>query len=208
MLDFFLTKGLTDQECGQVEKLLDIPVLYKKGDLIYDEENYKAAIGVVKSGALTVKTTQGESVIIRSLKAGETFGVSAVFGEENGFVSKIYAETDSEILFLSEETLKQIFVKFPTTVENYIRLLSKKIRFLNSKISLLSVKSAEQRVYEFLCSNCNEKGIAAFQNMSKLSERLGIGRSSLYRCLDELEKQNLIEKNGKEFKVIDYEKSF
>lgn len=208
MLDFFLTKDLSEEECKLIEEMVSAPVFYKKGQLVYDEENYKRAIGVVKSGALTVKTNQGENVIIRSLKSGETFGVSAVFGEENRFVSKIYAEKDSEILFLSEETLKQIFVKFPVTVENYIRLLSKKIRFLNSKISLLSVKNAEQRVYEFLCSSSDEKGIAHFQNMTKLSERLGIGRSSLYRCLDELEKQNLIEKNGKEFKVIDYEKSF
>ncbi len=207
MLDFFLTKGLTEDECIEAQKMLGEPVFYKKGSLIYDEENYKAAIGVVKTGTLTVKTNQGENVIIRSLNAGETFGVSAVFGEENGFVSKIYAEKDSEIFFLNEETLKEFFAKFPVTVENYICLLSKKIRFLNSKIALLSVKSAEQRVYESLCSAANEKGIARFQNMTKLSERLGIGRSSLYRCLDELTKQNLIEKNGKEIKVIDYEKN-
>ena len=208
MLDFFLTNGLSVEERSQVEKMLSAPVFFKKGELIYDEENYKRAIGVVKSGSLTVKTNQGENVIIRNLKTRETFGVSAVFGEESSFVSKIYAEKDSEIFFLSEETLRQIFAKFPIAVENYIRLLSKKIRFLNSKIALLSVKSAEQRVYEFLCSNCDEKGIALFQNMKNVSERLGIGRSSLYRCLDELTKQNLIIKNGKEFKVIDYEKIF
>ena len=123
------------------------------------------------------------------------------------FVSRIYAEKDSEILFLGEELLKEIFGRFPKTAENYIRLLSSKIEFLNKKIRLLSCKTAQQEVYEFLASNCDENGVVASQNMSALSSSLGIGRSSLYRCIEQLEKQNLITKNGKEIKVIYYEKN-
>ncbi len=208
MLDFFLTNGLTNEEKGQISKMLGEPVFYKKGVLVYGEGNYKPAIGVVISGLLCVKTAGDTDVTLRFLKIGETFGVSAVFSESSEeFVSRIYAEKDSEILFLDEELLKEIFSRFPKTAENYIRLLSSKIEFLNKKIRLLSCKTAQQEVYEFLTANCDENGVVASQNMSALSHSLGIGRSSLYRCLEQLEKQNLITKNGKEIKVIYYEKN-
>ena len=208
MLDFFLTNGLTNEEKGQISKMLGEPALYKKGELVYGEGNYKPAIGIVVSGKLCVKTAGDTDVTLRSLNVGETFGVSAVFSKNSEeFVSRIYAEKDSEILFLGEELLKEIFGRFPKTAENYIRLLSSKIEFLNKKIRLLSCKTAQQEVYEFLTSNCDENGVVASQNMSALSSSLGIGRSSLYRCLEQLEKQNLITKNGKEIKVIYYEKN-
>ena len=187
MLDFFLTNGLTNDEKGQISKMLGEPALYKKGELVYGEGNYKPAIGIVVSGKLCVKTAGDTDVTLRSLNVGETFGVSAVFSKNSEeFVSRIYAEKDSEILFLGEELLKEIFGRFPKTAENYIRLLSSKI--------------------EFLTSNCDENGVVASQNMSALSSSLGIGRSSLYRCIEQLEKQNLITKNGKEIKVIYYDK--
>ncbi len=208
MVDFFLTQGLDCEEKRQIEKLLGEPIFYKKGQLIYSEENFSAAVGVVVSGLLLVKTAEGSDVTMRTLRAGETFGVSAVFSEKGEeFVSRIYAEKDSTIVFLTEELLKKIFKAFPKTVENYIRLLSQKIKFLNQKIKLLSCKTAQQAVYEFLTDNCDENGIVASQNMSALSHSLGIGRSSLYRCLEQLEEQNLIAKNGKEIKVIYYEKN-
>lgn len=208
MLDFFLTQNLTNEEKEQISKMLGEPALYKKGELVYGEGNYKPAIGIVVSGKLCVKTAGDTDVTLRSLNVGETFGVSAVFSKNSEeFVSRIYAEKDSEILFLGEELLKEIFGRFPKTAENYIRLLSSKIEFLNKKIRLLSCKTAQQEVYEFLTSNCNENGVVASQNMSALSSSLGIGRSSLYRCIEQLEKQNLITKNGKEIKVIYYEKN-
>lgn len=208
MLDFFLTQNLTNEEKEQISKMLGEPALYKKGELVYGEGNYKPAIGIVVSGKLCVKTAGDTDVTLRSLNVGETFGVSAVFSKNSEeFVSRIYAEKDSEILFLGEELLKEIFGRFPKTAENYIRLLSSKIEFLNKKIRLLSCKTAQQEVYEFLTSNCDENGVVASQNMSALSSSLGIGRSSLYRCIEQLEKQNLITKNGKEIKVIYYEKN-
>ena len=208
MIDFFLTQGLKDDEKGQIDKMLESPMLYKKGSLIYNEETHNAAIGVVVSGCLSVKTARESDVIIRSLKKGETFGVSAVFGDgSEGFISRIYAEKDSEVVFVTEELLREIFKKFPLTVENYIRLLSGKIKYLNRKIKLLSCKTTQQAVYEIISSNCDENGVAVFENMTGLSHSLGIGRSSLYRCLEQLEEQNLIKKNGKEIKVIDYEKN-
>ena len=208
MLDFFLTQNLTNEEKEQISKMLGEPALYKKGELVYGEGNYKPAIGIVVSGKLCVKTAGDTDVTLRSLNVGETFGVSAVFSKNSEeFVSRIYAEKDSEILFLGEELLKEIFGRLPKTAENYIRLLSSKIEFLNKKIRLLSCKTAQQEVYEFLTSNCDENGVVASQNMSALSSSLGIGRSSLYRCIEQLEKQNLITKNGKEIKVIYYEKN-
>ena len=207
MQDFFLTRGLDKNQMADIKKLMPPPRVFEKGELIYSEEHFLKAIGVITKGSVTVKTADNGTTILRTLCARETFGASAVYSSQERFVSKITAATQCEIVFLDEDTLSKIFLKFPSTVKNYIELLSDKIRFLNQKIGILSAKSTPQRVYEYLLTVCNEEGNAVLPNMTCVCKTLGIGRSSLYRSFDILSEKGLIEKRENKVKVISYEKN-
>lgn len=207
MQDFFLTKGLSTEEKAGVQQLMPKPEAFKKGELIYGEEDFLKAVGVIVKGSVTVKTANEGTVVMRTLGVGETFGVSAVFSGEERFVSNITAAQDCEIIFLGEAILLQLFEQYPKTVTGYIGLLSSKIRFLNRKIGLLSAKSVTKRVYDYLLTLCNEESVAVLPKMTAVCKTLGIGRSSLYRSLDLLSEKGLIEKHENKVKVIDYEKN-
>ena len=85
----------------------------------------------------------------------------------------------------------------------YIAFLSGRVRFLNEKIALFTEDSARQRVYRWLCANCGEKGsLPKGLSMTKLAAGLSMGRTSLYRALEELENAGLIVRDGKRIEVI------
>ena len=107
-----------------------------------------------------------------------------------------------------EEILKYIFEKYPKTSLNYITFLTEKVRFLNKKLNLLSCQSAEETVYSYLSNISDSEGDAKIPvSMTLLSKMLGLGRATLYRCFDALEKEGKITRENNSIKVIKNEKN-
>ena len=164
---------------------------FEKNECIYECNNFSKALGVLLNGK--AKAVSGE-VALTEFLAGSVFGAAAVFANSDTYVSKIVAKSDCEVLFISEEKLKELFKDFPQTAINYISFLSSNICYLNEKISLFTADSVESKLYAYLSNNCSDEKI----NMSKLSNTLGIGRTSLYRAFANLEQKNIIvRKDGK-----------
>ena len=109
---------------------------------------------------------------------------------------------------ITEEKLTEFFVSCPKTAVNYITFLSDRIRFLNDRLSVLSCPSAEDTVLAYLTSVSDFNGYAEIPvNMTLLSRMLGVGRASLYRSLDSLQKSGHIIRENNIIKVIKNEKT-
>lgn len=132
----------------------------------------------------------------RSFVKGDVFGAAALFGNEDSYISRIIAKSELQIQFIDEDILKGIFKKYPDTAVNYIEFLSQRVRFLNRRINLFAQKSAAAKLYQFLSENADENNTYIADNMSKLAALTSIGRTSLYRAIDELTEAKMIEKCG------------
>lgn len=140
---------------------------------------------------------------MKEFNKGSVFGVAAIFGNEEPYISTIIAKTDMKILFISEELLREIFLTSPITAVNYISFLSHRVRFLNKKLNIISCSSAEDTVYKYLCGIKDSKNIVKIPvNMTLLSKMLGIGRATLYRSFDTLEQNGRITRENNIIKVI------
>ncbi|MBQ6847958.1 MAG: Crp/Fnr family transcriptional regulator [Clostridia bacterium] len=198
--DLFLLNNLSDNEKEQIISLLDKPFFFKKGKVIYSRNNFKKALGYIVSGKASAVN---DSLFKKSFEKGNVFGAAAVFGSDNCYVSKIVAESDCEVLFISEETLKKIFNLYPVTTVNYIMFLSNKIRFLNLKLNMISCTNAEDTVYKYLIENMNSEKIVNLPvSMTTLARMLNIGRATLYRSFDSLEYSGKIKRKKNNIKVI------
>ena len=143
-----------------------------------------------------------DQAVLAAFGPGGTFGAAALFGGR-GYVSRVRAVTECAVLFLPEALLRQWFGRWPGMAAAYIAFLSGRVRFLNEKIALFTEDSARQRVYRWLCANCGEKGsLPKGLSMTKLAAGLSMGRTSLYRALEELENAGLIVRDGKRIEVI------
>lgn len=192
-MDEMMVEGIvSDDRCFQKS--------FEKGQIIFDEENYVPCLGIVLSGGVKIEKLTGGSrrVKLSQLAPGGCFGAAAMFQSIKRYPTKITAVEKTEILFLPEEVLLWFMQRSPVLMENYIRFLSQRIRFLNTKIATLSVGNAQQRLAMYLLEQ-GEVNVT----MSELSQTLNIGRATLYRCLDALEQQRLICRDNRAVKVMD-----
>lgn len=183
-------------------KGLDLPeeVCYEKGEVIYGRNNYERALGVLLSGK--AEAVARERSALNTFRTGDAFGAAALFGGAE-YVSFIRAASDCRVQYIPEETLRQLFRDYPRTAMNYITFLSDKLRFLNGKIATYTSASVEGRLYYWLRNNCDEAGhLPSGMTMTKLARMLNIGRTSLYRAMEDLEKKFLLERQDGEVTLL------
>ncbi len=192
--DLFLLNGLRENERQQVCARLTETDDFERGEIIYDEAHFRNAIGVFLAG----KGYAGDgSATKASFTEGDVFGAAALFGAGECYVSRIVAKTACRILFIPEESLRTIMEKYPVCAVNYITFLSQKIRYLNGKIAQYTADGASARLYRLLCDRADADGCVSAVNVSLLARLTGLGRTSIYRAMTELEANGLIERQNK-----------
>lgn len=200
-MNCILFEGLVADELEALRGQLDAPVRIDHGSEMYR----CACIGIIVSGTAKIvrKNELGFSVTMRTIGAGEVFGMASVFGEWSEDFSSITAVMPCEVIYITEEKLKSIFAQFPKIAFNYIVFLSDRIRFLNRKIDTFSAGNTEEKLYEFLVSQADENNrVSLGFGMAELARRLRIGRSSLYRSIENLEKNKLIKREKNTFEIM------
>lgn len=194
--DLFLFKGLSKEETQSVISALPDAVTFQKGEEIYSQNEFRRALGVIESGSAEAFD---EDLLKRTFGEGDVFGAAAMFCGDSDYVSRITAKTDCTIRFIGEDALNAMTERYPVIAKNYIAFLSDRVRFLNKKINLFTCKGASARLYRYLSENADRSGSVEVNNMARLARLTSIGRTSLYRAVDELIGAGVIEKNGTQF---------
>ncbi len=196
---FTLFAGLSEQQLNDILAACEPASTYTKGEMIYRGDTFRRAVGLILSGSVAVHK---RSLMMNRLRAGDMFGAAALFDDSATYVTEITAEENTQVLFLSQDTISALLVSCPPLAENYIRFLSGRIRFLNRKLAVLTTGSAENRVYQYLLAHADEHGTVQLPpSMVELAHTLNIGRSSLYRSLDALLDAGVLERTGRTYRL-------
>ncbi len=181
---------------------------YESKEPVYTRSEFRKCLGVVVSGELkAIKAPQeGVTILLNTFRPGDIFGAASLFHESSVYVSEIQTVTRSRVLFLPEELLRVLFRREPVTAENYIAYLSGRIAFLNSRIDFFTGGSARQRFANFMLSVCPQNGPYVYSlpfSYTELAEMLNIGRASLYRAMDSLQRLGVLQRSERELAIID-----
>lgn len=177
---------------------------FQHGEAIFSPQNSEKKLGFILLGKANVYSIdENRSVLLRTLNAGDTFGVSTLFGEENRFISTIIAKSSAKVIFFTKNTIENLFNKNSKFRTNYISFLSQRICFLNKKISCFTAGSVERKLAIFLCSQSDDFNFSLEINANSLAEMLNVGRASLYRAFDKFIEDGFILKDGKTITLID-----
>ena len=144
----------------------------------------------------------GRRVLLNRIGTGDVFGAAAVFFAEPKHVSTVVAAAKCRILFIERGCLETIIKSDFSVASAYIEFLSGKICFLNKKIIAFTAKSAESALAGYLLERAGQ-GDTLHVTMARLASVLGIGRTTLYRALDTLERDGCIACEGKEIRILD-----
>ena len=173
--------------------------------LAYSSQSSDLKVAILLSGSARVYIGKGdEKAHIRTLNAGDIFGIANLYDDEEPFPTQIVTATYVKILFISGSDFKEFIESNPIATKNYISFLSKKIVYLNKKLAMLTAGSAEKRLAAHIYEH-QVNGIFSVTSLSELANILQMGRASLYRGIDSLIENGLIKKSGKTFIVNDDE---
>ena len=182
---------------------------YKRGETVFDPRQYNRCLAYIMKGKATV-TLQKEgqnSLPMRRLDEGSFFGIAALFNSSDEYVSEITAVTDLNIILFDEDLIEECIRDYPNFAMNYVRFQSERIRFLNRKINLLASTSSHNSLTGYLLNAASRFGekFRLEVSYSELAKYLNMGRSSLYRALDDLQERGVISRNGRNITLINYQ---
>ncbi|MBQ0125171.1 MAG: Crp/Fnr family transcriptional regulator [Clostridiales bacterium] len=153
-------------------------------------EKYADMLGIVLGGKLKIRSA-GDGVLMNTLGAGDIFGAATVFIGKNE-MSNITAVQKSSVLFVPGKTIGEIFDSDGAVALSYAKFLSGKIEFLSKKIIAFTSPRSDVALAGYILDNF-ETDVPAKMNCSAVADKLGIGRTTLYRAINELAGSGLIE---------------
>lgn len=197
--NLFLFADLNEEKRTEAISMLGNPVKFLKRESILCPYNKRLSLGIIVYG--TAAAFSGK-LIKRSFAQGDVFGAASIFSESEPYISDIRAISDALVVFLDESLLKRLFEAYPETALRYISFLSSKVVFLNRKIDQLSAGGTSGKLYQFLTDNSDSENSVSVEGMASLARLVGMGRTSLYRALNELEQSGMIIRNNNTIRVV------
>ena len=172
--------------------------LYGKHEQIWsDEANYQRALGLVLSGTAQVKK---ERMLLSAHHKGDYFGLATLYAPVNFYATEIVALTPCRVLFWSKEAIDSILQAYPEVAVSFIAYMCERVYYLNARLDTLIAGSAARRLECHLRATAvmDDTGrlVCEVPNRTALAQSLSMGRATLYRAMDELERQGLMERQG------------
>ena len=165
-----------------------------KNEIIFQEDEQCKYIGIVKKGEISISTytASGNEIIYNEITDGGIFGNNLLFSDQPYYRGHVVVKKDTEILLYSKAAFMRILQKNREFLEAYLSFEANFAKGLNGKIKLLSIPSAEERLFYFISS---QKKIA-FKSVSSLANALFLTREALSRTISKLVKEGKIVRKG------------
>ena len=188
----FVRQAVAHQECSVHD--------FRPGETLYQPDRFSRCLGVLLSGGVRVTR---DALAISILAPGDLFGAAALFNDRPDYATTLTAISPCRVVLLTQALVSRLMDENSLIRDNYIRYLSGRIRFLSGKIRSLAADSAEGKLKQHLLTSLSPDRPRLDCPATELAHRLGISRASLYRAFDALERQHLIQREGRSILVPD-----
>ena len=179
---------------------------YTSNETVYTRSRFNDCIGIVLAGEIEVYKDESKTVMLNRIGEGGFFGAAALFADKKEYVSVLVAKGNCSVIFIPFEEFKDLLASNSLVALNYIKFLSSRIEFLNKKIDEFTAPDTSEKLSRYLLDKAvceNGKMLCKVKSMVELSKRLNMGRASLYRSFEELERQKIISRDGKNIIIDD-----
>lgn len=181
-----------------------------RGDEIIHEGQYLKGVYCVQSGhfKLIAHSSNGRDTIVRFASPGDLIGYRSLLADEPVTVSVIALEEASACYVPREVLLNFLKENGPFSFE-ILQSTCHELSEANKLLASLARKKVKERLAEVLLmlrakfGEDEEGGIAIDLKRQELADLVGTATESLIRLLSQLEKDGIIERVGKRFKVLD-----
>ncbi|MCF8199025.1 MAG: Crp/Fnr family transcriptional regulator [Sulfuritalea sp.] len=173
--------------------LSPLPRAVVAGTTLFRQGDHTVGIYVLLSGALRLQrvTPDGAAVTLHQVRPGEMFAEASLFATQ--YHCDAIAESDSVAGLYPKSVLVKQLRRDPEALWNFSAELARRLQGLRQRYELKQIRSAPQRVLQFLRLRCDVEGRYYTQGTLKdIAAELGLTHEALYRTLAALEQQGRI----------------
>jgi CRP/FNR family transcriptional regulator, dissimilatory nitrate respiration regulator len=161
--------------------------LFRQGDRVF-------AVFQVASGRMRLvrHTIDSHPVVLHDAKPGELFAEAALFADT--YHCDAVAALASEVRVLERRQLLRAFRGDPEIAIRFMAELARQVQALRSGLALRSVRSARERVLQYLELHAepDDRTVRLPGTLMELAAEIGLSHEALYRTLRGLERDGRI----------------
>jgi CRP/FNR family cyclic AMP-dependent transcriptional regulator len=191
---------------------------FQKDAVVFFENEQGDSLFMILEGRVkvTILGDDGREIILSILGPGDFFGEMSLLDDEPRSATAIAIE-ESELLSVLRADFQGVIAGDPSTTLALIRSLTGRLRKANHQISTLALLDVYGRVARVILDMAREEGKRlkdgriSFRRAThqEIANRIGTTRETVTRMIKDLERQGLIQVEGKEIVLQpDFERSF
>ena len=205
---------LNEGELGHIADKM-VAKHFENGNYIFLEDSEGEQCFFVLEGSVKVTrlSKDGREVILAMLNEGDFFGEMSLLDGESRSANVIALEK-TKVLTLDRNDFIAVVNDYPQIAVQLLKELARRLRKSDRQIASLSLSDAEKRIALSIIRFADEQGVIQNGKVSipktpiqqDIANMAGTSRETVSRALGLLEKENLIERNGRELMILDYKK--
>ena len=188
---------------------------FENGNYIFLEDSEGEQCFFVLEGSVKVTrlSKDGREVILAMLNEGDFFGEMSLLDGESRSANVIALEK-TKVLTLDRNDFIAVVNDYPQIAVQLLKELARRLRKSDRQIASLSLSDAEKRIALCIIRFADEQGVIQNGKVSipktpiqqDIANMAGTSRETVSRALGLLEKEDLIERDGRELIILDYKK--
>lgn len=206
-----------DLDDSVIDKILKLGMrkFFKRDSVVFFENEPDASLFVIVEGQVKISrvSDDGKEVILTILAESDFFGEMAILDGSNRSAN-VTAMTDTEMFIIQRSDFLSLLREHPEVAVSLLAELAHRLRSADMKIKSLSLKDAEGKVATVILQLADDVGkikngtveIEKLPFQHDLANMAGTSRETISRTLHAFAKKGLVELNGSNLKIIDYEK--
>jgi CRP/FNR family transcriptional regulator, cyclic AMP receptor protein len=205
---------LDDSTIDQILKL-GMRKVFKKDSVVFFENEADTSLFVIIEGQVKVSrvSDDGKEVILTILGESDFFGEMAILDGSNRSAN-VTAMTDTEMFIIQRSDFLNLLQTHPEIAISLLVELAHRLRAADMKIKSLSLKDAEGKVATVILQLADDVGkikngtveIERLPFQHDLANMAGTSRETISRTLHAFAKKGMVELNGSNLKIVNYEK--
>lgn len=181
------------------------------GENVYFQDALANSVYFLKMGKIRISkiTSTGEEFILSILEKGEIFGNSLL--KNNHRTETAIVEEKVTYCIMTNDKFRELLLLSPALNFKFSQLLEERLEKFQEKLYNISSKNNEQRIIDFLREKAHlstklYEGEIIIKNSlthKKIAQLTNTSRQEVSRVLSALRKNNLIEYNRKEIRILE-----
>jgi CRP-like cAMP-binding protein len=166
------------------------------GESLFRQGDPAHGLFAVESGRIQMirHDMHGRALLLFTARAGELFAEAALFADT--YLCDAVAITESAVRIFPKATMLALFDRDPAVARKFTALLAHEVMSLRTRLELLNIRSAGERVLRHLAAAAGPDGrtVELPGTLKEMAGALGLTHEALYRTLADLEAQGRIER--------------